>query len=71
MIDRIFNEYYNNDNPVMVFFIKKFFEITGFSYIDETIEFYLPILWRIYIISRYQKNMQKEEVIEIINSYFK
>jgi hypothetical protein len=70
MIDKIFNEYYNNDNSIMIFFIKKFFEITGFSYIDETIEFYLPILWRIYIISRYQKNMENDQIIEIINSYF-
>jgi hypothetical protein len=62
MIDKIFNEYYNNDNQIMIFFIKKFFEISGFSYIDETIDFYLPILWRLYIISKYQKNIPTDEI---------
>jgi hypothetical protein len=70
MIDRIFDEYYNNDNQMMIFFINKFFNISGFSYIDETIDFYLPILWRIYIISKYQKGMSNEEVLEISNGYF-
>lgn len=69
MLKRIDIQYRSNGNQLIKYLIENVFEILNLNLNDLETNIILPILWKQYMVTRYQKNLTNLQVQKIIDDY--
>lgn len=69
MLKRINDSYRNEGNQLIKFLIENVFKIQSLNLNDLETQIVLPILWKQYIITQYQKTLTSNQIQKVIDDY--